>query len=158
RGPVVNLGLFLHFRRALGGPAQITPEVWGLCAFVLALAVVIALFKDIPDIVGDRQYRVLTFAVRFGRETIFRLSQAILVLSYLSLTLAAALWMPGVHVEVLAAAHLGALAWALVQGRGLTQRAPEALLRLQYREYYRTIWRLFYLEYLAFPVACALSR
>lgn len=35
--------------------------------FMLLFSIVIALFKDIPDVKGDEQADVVTFSVRFGQ-------------------------------------------------------------------------------------------
>ncbi len=158
RGPVVNIGLFLHFRRAAGGPVQVTPEVWGLTLFMVALGVVIALFKDIPDTDGDRQFRIGTYALRFGRATVFRVSQGILTAAYLGFAAAAALWMPRVSLPLFVAYQIAAIACLWAAGRGMRAGAPENWLRPRYRTYYRTVWRLFYLQYLVFPLACALGQ
>ena len=42
------------------------PELIALTMVVLALSLVIAWFKDIPDMAGDRQFRVRTLTLRLG--------------------------------------------------------------------------------------------
>jgi len=56
RGAIVNLGLFLHVSDRLGLPTVVPGRVWALTVFILLFSIAIALFKDIPDIEGDRVY------------------------------------------------------------------------------------------------------
>jgi hypothetical protein len=55
RAVLVQLGFYLHMRSALGGAGAgaITRPVAFATAFMLLFSIVIALFKDIPDVVGD---------------------------------------------------------------------------------------------------------
>jgi homogentisate phytyltransferase / homogentisate geranylgeranyltransferase len=63
RGCIVNLGLFLHFNRVLTGVDMIPPSIWVLTLFILVFTVAIAIFKDVPDLEGDRQYQIQTFTI-----------------------------------------------------------------------------------------------
>lgn len=55
---MVQLGFYYHMRQAVGaaGAAMTRPLAFAL-SFMLFVSVVIALFKDIPDIKGDRMAR-----------------------------------------------------------------------------------------------------
>ena len=56
RAVLVQLGFYLHMRGALGAPlgvSAITRPVAFATAFMLLFSIVIALFKDIPDVLGD---------------------------------------------------------------------------------------------------------
>ena len=161
RGVIVNLGFFAHFRQGLGSknafsaPWQaIPPEVWALTVFVVLFAFAIAVFKDIPDIEGDRQFQVRTLTVRLGPRFVFRLSLGVLSLCYgllIGLTLLGRL--PSVQPLFVVVSHgalLGLLWWKSGQVK-LTDKAQVA-------QFYQFIWRLFFLEYLLFPLACILAR
>jgi hypothetical protein len=53
---LVQLGFFFHMQLALGsGTPAVTRPIAFATAFMLLFSVVIALFKDIPDIAGDKQ-------------------------------------------------------------------------------------------------------
>ena len=62
RALVVNLGVALHFSDSLAGVLVVPAGVWVLTAFVAPFSVAIALLKDVPDIEGDRRYRIATAA------------------------------------------------------------------------------------------------
>lgn len=148
RGLAANAGLYLYYTHALVPPYPLSPAAlfWGLSFFFL-FGVVIALYKDIPDWVGDQQYRVYTFAVVLGRERVFRLGRGLLSGMYL-LTAAAGLFLlPGPGGLALALVH--AAAWALFWLRSrLTDPAdPRAMMRL-----YLLLWALFYAEYVILGV------
>lgn len=147
RGVVANLGLYLHYRYALPELAAAPPPLWAL-AFFFGFGLVIALFKDIPDHDGDRQYAVRTATVRWGPRRAFSLGQGLLAALYL-LALGAALITPAAG-GVLAVGHVAALAifWALSARTDPTD--PRSMMRL-----YLSLWGLFYAEY-AFLVARAL--
>ncbi|MEO0867349.1 MAG: homogentisate phytyltransferase [Cyanobacteria bacterium J06642_11] len=156
RGLIVNLGFFTHFRASFYGESwqAIPAEVWALTAFVVLFSVAIALFKDIPDLEGDRQFQVRTLTVRLGTHTVFKLSLGVLILSYgllISLPLGGVL--PSIHIGFLTVTHLGLLA-------GLLWRARQVNLaeNTQVKRFYQFIWRLFFLEYILFPLACLLGQ
>ena len=91
RGVIVNLGLFLHSLWVLNqGSYQLSlkelwipPAIWALTLFILAYTFAIAIFKDIPDIEGDRQYNITTFSIRLGARAVFNLARLVLTGCYL---------------------------------------------------------------------------
>ena len=53
---MVQLGFYFHMRQALGAAQYtLTRPLAFAVGFMLFVSIVIALFKDIPDIQGDRQ-------------------------------------------------------------------------------------------------------
>lgn len=53
---MVQLGFFFHMKQALGSPSlTLTRPLIFAISFMLLFSVVIALFKDIPDVKGDKQ-------------------------------------------------------------------------------------------------------
>ncbi|MGF1535155.1 MAG: homogentisate phytyltransferase [Elainellaceae cyanobacterium] len=150
RGVIVNLGLFLHFTDRLGQPT-ITPAVWVLTAFVLVFTFAIAILKDIPDIEGDRCYHIRTYTVRVGPRPVFRLALWTLTLCYGGM-IAAALLLPSLQTLVVLVTHLVALAAIWVYGQRVALSDKGAIAR-----FYQFVWRLFFLEYMLFPVAYLLA-
>ncbi|MGF1514076.1 MAG: homogentisate phytyltransferase [Elainellaceae cyanobacterium] len=150
RGVIVNLGLFLHFSDRLGQPT-ITPAVWVLTAFVLVFTFAIAILKDIPDIEGDRCYQIRTFTVQAGPGPVFRLALWTLTLCYAGM-IAAALLLPSIHTGLIVATHLLALGAIWVYGQRVSLAEKRSIAR-----FYQFVWRLFFLEYILFPVACLLA-
>jgi homogentisate phytyltransferase / homogentisate geranylgeranyltransferase len=161
RGALVNLGLFLHFSDRFGQPLAIPPKVWALTGFVLVFSVAIAIFKDIPDIEGDRRYNIQTFTVQLGQRPVFNLARGVLTLCYGGMIIAA-LWLPGVNRPFLALSHLIVLAtfWFFsfrVAGFEAANSSGKTAQSLSYPAFYQFIWKMFFLEYLLFPLATWLA-
>lgn len=147
RGAVVNLGLFLHFSSSLNIPRV----VWALTTFVIVFTVAIAIFKDVPDLEGDRQYQISTFTIALGQERVFNLARWVITVCYIGMVIAAVFWLPGVNSIFLVSTHLsllGLLWWRSFQ--------VDLLDKSAIADFYQFIWKLFFLEYLIFPAACFL--
>jgi homogentisate phytyltransferase / homogentisate geranylgeranyltransferase len=149
RGLVINLGLFLHFQQRLGGTARIPIQIWALTVFVVLFAFAIAIFKDIPDAKGDRQFKIKTLTLRLGIATVFNLSRWVLTVCY-SLMVAITIlgWIP-VQPIFLIVTHLALLSWMWVRSFKV-----DLLQKHDISRFYQFIWKLFFLEYVLFPVAC----
>jgi homogentisate phytyltransferase/homogentisate geranylgeranyltransferase len=153
RGAIVNLGLFLHFTWVFQGGKSLmpTPSVWALTVFILVFTFAIAIFKDIPDMEGDKQYNITTFTIQLGKPVVFNLARWVLTTCYLGMTLAGLLLLDSVNAVFLAIAHLVAL--GLMWWRSLSVDVQD---KNAIAQYYQFIWKLFFLEYLIFPIACLL--
>lgn len=150
RGLVVNLGLFLHFSWTLSDNiVRVPPAVWTLTLFILGFTFAIAIFKDIPDMEGDRLYNISTFTLRLGAKVVFNLGLGVITFCYLSLMVVGLLGIRGVNPIGLFISHflvLGLLWWRSGDVKLEDQRAIAS--------FYQFIWKLFFLEYLIFPAAC----
>lgn len=151
RGAIVNLGLFLHFNQNFGKAFQIPPSAWALTLFILVFTFAIAILKDIPDMEGDRRYHITTFTIRLGAEAVFNLARSVLTACYLGM-IVAAFFLPNVNPVFLATSHLLVLI-------GLWKRSLKVDLqqKSEIARFYQFVWKLFFLEYLMFPIACLLQ-
>jgi homogentisate phytyltransferase / homogentisate geranylgeranyltransferase len=147
RGAIVNLGLFLHYNNGFPIPAK----VWALTLFILVFTFAIAIFKDIPDMEGDRQYNISTFTLRLGQKAVFNLSRWVLTACYLGMAIAS-LKLPFVNAPFLIISHLLALGSLWLRSYKIDLQDKHEIAR-----FYQFIWKLFFLEYLIFPAACLLS-
>jgi homogentisate phytyltransferase/homogentisate geranylgeranyltransferase len=152
RGVIVNLGLFLHFSDRLGFPGTLPPAVWAITLFILVFTVAIAIFKDVPDMEGDRQYNITTFTLLLGKQAVFNLARGIVTLCYLGMIVVGMLGLSALNPWVLIATHssLLGLLWWRSSSVDLEDKGAIA-------QFYQFIWKLFFLEYLLFPIACLLS-
>ena len=148
RAIVANLGVYLAYSAALTGRAQLPGYVLLLVAFMAGFAAVIALMKDIPDVDGDRRHRISTLVLTIGPQRTLRLCQAVLTACYVGVIVAGLVGIPGASGWVLAAAHAAALAVMWLAGARVDGADQDAV-----RRYYMLIWKLFYFEFVAFPVA-----
>ena len=152
RGAIVNLGLFLHFSWVLQKNQSIPSVVWALTLFILVFTFAIAIFKDIPDMEGDRQYHITTFTIKLGQQAVFNLARWVLTVCYLGIALAGILWLPSVNSLFLVITHLLALVLMWLRSFKVDLQDKSAIA-----QFYQFIWKLFFLEYLIFPVACLVA-
>lgn len=151
RGAIINLGLFLHFNQVLGGPSSIPPQVWALTLFILGFTFAIAILKDMPDIDGDRQYNITTFTIQLGPQAVFNLARWVLTACYLGIAIGA-FWFSPAQPWFMSTSHLLVLGLLWWRSRQVDLKSKAAIAA-----FYQFIWRLFFLEYLMFPVACLLG-
>ncbi len=151
RALIVNLGVYWHFADALGGRGEVSAlpgSIVALTLFVLPFSFAIAVFKDVPDTRGDRQFRISTFAVTLGPPAALRLGLAALTAAYLGMAVIGPLVLRDANGWVLGAGHAAALAvvwrWALTAQPG----DPATFTR-----FYMRVWGLLFLEYALVPAA-----
>lgn len=152
RGVIVNLGLFLHFSQKLYGTGFLPPPVWALTLFMLVFTIAIAIFKDVPDLEGDKQYHITTFTLLLGKQAVFNLALWVMSVCYLGMILAGILGLPAVNLLFVGIAHLGLLGILWWRSGRVDLQKKSAIA-----QFYQFIWKLFFLEYLLFPAACFLA-
>ncbi|NUR50855.1 MAG: homogentisate phytyltransferase [Hamadaea sp.] len=152
RAIVANLGVYLAYSAALTGRAQLPAYVLLMVGFMAGFAAVIALMKDIPDVEGDRRHQVSTLVLTIGPRRTLRLCQAILTAGYAAVIAAGLAGVPDASSLVLIAAHLIALAVLWLTGIRVDGADTDAV-----RRYYMLIWKLFYAEFVVFPLAVLLA-
>jgi homogentisate phytyltransferase/homogentisate geranylgeranyltransferase len=143
RGLVVNVGLFLYFQRQLRPGAPLPwPLLGGLALFFFGFGLVIALYKDIPDLPGDRQFGVRTFTVRRGPAYVFDVGRWLLTGFYLLPIVLGLARLPAADGIVLLISHLILVAVFWTRSRAVDLAEPAAVTR-----FYMFLWGLFYAEY-----------
>lgn len=152
RGLVINLGIYLYFINMLTHRLYIPPKIWALTAFIFGFSLMIAWFKDIPDVEGDRQFKIITFAVRLGQKELFHIGKVFLSILYLGLILAGIFFISGVNKPFFMLIHVLLLSAFLYTSRRVDPSRKSYMTR-----HYHFIWKLFYLEYVFFPLACVLG-
>ncbi|MEL6931059.1 MAG: homogentisate phytyltransferase [Cyanobacteria bacterium J06600_6] len=149
RGVIVNLGLFFHYGDKLSGGEVLNSYVWTLTLFILLFTVAIAIFKDVPDLEGDRQYNIKTFSLVIGKTAVFNLSRGVITVCYFGMMLAGLFWLTSLNVSFFVASHLVLLGLLWWRSRDVDLEEKTAIA-----DFYQFIWKLFFLEYLLFPLAC----
>lgn len=152
RGAIVNLGLFLHFNWVLKQNLSVPPAVWVLTLFILVFTFAIAIFKDIPDMEGDRQYNITTFTIRLGKETVFNLARWVLTTCYAGMISVGLFHFAEVNSFFLIITNFAALSLMWWQSKKVDLQDKSAVTN-----FYQFIWKLFFIEYLIFPAACLLA-
>ena len=149
RGVIVNIGLFLHYGNKLNGQEALNPYVWTLTLFILLFTVAIAIFKDVPDLEGDRQYNINTLTLVIGKPAVFNLSRGVITVCYFGMILAGLFCLTSLNVSFFVISHIVLLGLLWWRSRDVDLSEKRAIA-----DFYQFIWKLFFLEYLLFPIAC----
>ena len=148
RGVVVNLGLFLHLSQKFTGQALLTDAVEVLSLFIVIFTIAIAIFKDVPDLEGDKKFNIKTFTLVLGGLAIFKIARWVITVCYLGMIAFGLFWLSSINTGFFVLGHtiLLGLLWWRSQGVNLNEKSEIA-------SFYQFIWKLFFLEYLLFPAA-----
>lgn len=144
RGVLGNIGLYLSYEVALSSLRQnMDVVIIFLTVFVLINSAVIAIFKDIPDIEGDKKYNIRTFTVQLGQQKIFIISIVIILANYF-FAIISGLVIAGVWDQFLMVVlHL--LAGIIFY---ILSRKVKPTDKISVWRFYKKIWRFFYVEYI----------
>ncbi|KAK8938691.1 hypothetical protein KSP39_PZI011160 [Platanthera zijinensis] len=148
RAVIVQIAFFLHMQIfVLRRPAKFSKPLIFATLFMTFFSVVIALFKDIPDIDGDRIFGIRSFTVRLGQKPIFWACVYLLEIAYtVAIVIGAtstSLWSK--FATVLGHAFLASILWNNARSATLTSKTDIT-------SFYMFIWKLFYAEYLLIPL------
>ncbi|XP_042483051.1 homogentisate phytyltransferase 1, chloroplastic-like isoform X2 [Macadamia integrifolia] len=148
RAVIVQLAFFLHmetfvFRR----PAILTRPLIFATSFMSFFSLVIAMFKDIPDIDGDRIFGIQSFSVRLGQKRVFWICIYLLEMAYVVAVFvgAASSFLWSKLLTVLGHVILASILWSRAKSLDLSSKAAIT-------SFYMFIWKLFYVEYLLIPL------
>ena len=148
RAILVQLGFFFHMQAALGvSSLTLTRPIVFATGFMLMFSIVIALFKDVPDVAGDEQAGVRTLSVRLGQKKVFWLCIILLEVAYAG----------AIGVSLCSSVAWSRLAGSLshfVVGVLIFWRAGKTDLSSSKSIYacYMDVWKAFYAEYLLLPL------
>lgn len=141
RGVISNLGVALHFYTRLNTPISF-PLLLMLGVFFFGFALVIAIYKDLPDTVGDRAFAIETYTTRYGPRRVLRSGQLVLTVCYLVPIVLGAVGFPNPNAIFLLLSHLlvVTLFWLMSSRVNLDSHAA-------IKRFYMFIWLLFYTEF-----------
>ncbi|XP_068333134.1 homogentisate phytyltransferase 1, chloroplastic-like [Pyrus communis] len=148
RAVIVQVAFFLHMQvHVYKRPAAFSRPLIFATAFMSFFSVVIALFKDIPDIEGDKIFGIRSFTVRMGQKRVFWICISLLEMAYGVAVLVGASsgFMLSKCITVLGHAILASVLWNRAKSVDLNSKAAIT-------SFYMFIWKLFYAEYLLIPL------
>jgi homogentisate phytyltransferase/homogentisate geranylgeranyltransferase len=148
RGLVVNFGLFLHFNMELNHSIKIPALVWMLASVIFIYSLVIAWFKDIPDIAGDRNYKINTLSIQLGAQKVFMIGNLILVVLYIIIIFIAFQFSYYFNMPFLVISHAILLLTLVIAGSRIRPADKKSMA-----PYYQFIWSLFFAEYIVFALS-----
>ena len=148
RGPLINVGIAIHFAtRLFGWPLISLTWLTPLVVFVTAFSLGIAWFKDIPDTQGDKIHGFKTLALVWSRQKALKSGQWLVSMAYLFLSI---FWfLIDIHTTAgIIHVLLLAIFWSQAQRVDLNSSAS-------IKRFYMFYWGLFFLEYLILPFLLA---
>ncbi|XP_021276781.1 homogentisate phytyltransferase 1, chloroplastic isoform X2 [Herrania umbratica] len=148
RAVIVQLAFYLHIQtHVLSRPAIISKPLIFATAFMSFFSVVIALFKDIPDIEGDKIFGIKSYTVCLGQKRVFWTCISLLEMAYgVSILVGATssyTWSK--VITVLGHSILASILW--IRAKSVDLKSKAAITSC-----YMFIWKLFYAEYLLIPL------
>ncbi|KAJ6354716.1 hypothetical protein OIU77_005342 [Salix suchowensis] len=147
RAIVVQLAFFVHMQRfVLGKTMVVTRSLVFATAFMCFFSAVIALFKDIPDVDGDRDFGIQSFSVSFGQERVFWICVNMLLILYGAAVAvgASSTFLPSKLITIFGHCTLAFILWFRARLVDLTSKDSIT-------SFYMFIWKLFYAEYFLVP-------
>ncbi|KAF9588039.1 hypothetical protein IFM89_007214 [Coptis chinensis] len=129
RSLLIPVGFFVHFQKYVHLRLVVFPRslIVGT-PIMFAFAIVIALFKDLQDVEGDRKFGYPSFALQLGQEKVFRFCISLLLTAYGSAAVVGA-FSPNTFcklVTVLGQCTLGFMLWVRARSIDFTNKASLA--------------------------------
>lgn len=163
RGAIINASFFAHAMAAAFHVPTATvlsclkndPRCLFSSIFFGIFGIVIALMKDVPDVLGDKTSNVRTFSVRIGPERIFHLSRKLLMGLFYVCTAGFVQRAITSTTSALAICRYMIAIACLVAARSVRQQSKtvDPTNPSQVYEYYMHLWKIFYMSYLMLPFA-----
>lgn len=148
RGFLLNFGVYYAVRDAIGATFQWSPKVSFIARFMTIFASTIAVTKDLPDIEGDKAYKIETFATKVGIDKIAKGATLCLVANYIHAILTGTLSAAGAYKPVpMIGGHLALAVMLVNRFKELDTTSIRSV-----KKYYKNIWDLFYLEYILYTL------
>ncbi|TQE11151.1 hypothetical protein C1H46_003157 [Malus baccata] len=147
RAIVVQLAFYVHIQKyVLGRPVILTRSLAFAVFFMCIFSSVIALFKDIPDVDGDRDFGIQSFSVSLGQEKVYWVCVNMLLMAYgAALAIgASSSFLPCKLFTIIGHSALASLLW-------IRARSVDIANKASLTSFYMFIWKLFYAEYFLIP-------
>ena len=163
RGAIINASFFAHAMAAVFHQPSATvlsclrndPRCLFSSIFFGIFGIVIALMKDVPDVLGDATSNVRTFSVRIGPARMFHTSRKLLTgLFYVCTAGFVQRAITATNTPLVICRSIVAVA-CLVAAQSVRQQAKlvDPTNPSQVYHYYMHLWKIFYMSYVMLPFA-----
>ncbi|KAG5590446.1 hypothetical protein H5410_040960 [Solanum commersonii] len=148
RAIIVQFAFFAHIQKyVLVRPILYTRSLFFAVTFMCIFTAVIALFKDIPDVNGDRNFGIQSFSVSLGQERVFWLCISMLVAAYAAAMVIGATTTTTLSNKVVTVlGHFLLACFLLFKAQSVDMSSQVSIT-----SFYMFIWKLLYAEYLLIP-------
>ena len=148
RGILVNIFLFLHLHTMVLGYYRLPDSIRILTIAIFIYSIVIAWFKDIPDMTGDQKFDIQTLSLRIGSKTVFIFGNTLLALVFVFLITVSLFYRLELNTTLFIVLHILMLL-VLIYKAVYTDVSNKTAIS----KYYQFIWVLFFTEYIVFALA-----
>ncbi|MBK7035683.1 MAG: homogentisate phytyltransferase [Bacteroidetes bacterium] len=148
RGILVNIFLFLHLHTMVLGYYHLPDSIRILTIAIFIYSIVIAWFKDIPDMTGDQKFDIQTLSLRIGSKTVFIFGNTLLALVFVFLIAASLFFKLELNTTIFIVMHILMLLALIYKAVKTDVNNKTAISK-----YYQFIWVLFFAEYIVFALA-----
>ncbi|QCE05842.1 homogenitisate phytyltransferase [Vigna unguiculata] len=107
----------------------------------------IALFKDIPDIDGDKTFGIQSFSARFGQKRVFWICVSLFEMAF-GVAVVAALTSSSPLIKIVTGLGHGVLGWILWYQAKSVDLSSKASIG----SFYMLVWKLLYVAYFLLPL------
>ncbi|MES2560477.1 MAG: homogentisate phytyltransferase [Bacteroidota bacterium] len=153
RGLLLNAGGFLVFNYLMNNSIEMPLNIKILTLFVIIFTVVISWFKDLPDIKGDAQYHIQTFAILYSPKAALIMGHVLvggaylftIYIKYLNYVLSA---IPTFETKVLLYGHMVLLVLFVFNAFSIKLHDHSSV-----QKFYKRFWWFFFAEYLVYLIA-----
>jgi homogentisate phytyltransferase/homogentisate geranylgeranyltransferase len=154
RGILINIFAFMVFNQLINRTYALPVNLILLSAFIIVFSLVIAWFKDLPDVEGDSAYGIRTLALVYSLKKVFIAGNLLVIVAYIvTLSILFTQWKTGnTRIIILFTGHLILLILFIAnmwQTRILNQRSVS--------KFYKRFWFFFFAEYVLFFMAHTLA-
>ncbi len=153
RGILLNAGGFMVFQYLVHGTLHMPGDVKLLTMFIVIFSIVIAWFKDLPDMKGDAKFNIRTFAILYSPRTALILGHVLVGSAYLvtmgiQYVEGRASGFSSTDTQVLFYGHIVLFGLFLINAFTIRLHDP-----LSVRTFYMRFWYFFFGEYLLYILA-----
>lgn len=152
RGLLVNIGAFIVFLNTTEQVVSIPLNLVALTVFITVTGIVIAWFKDLPDIAGDSQYKIKSLAIMYSPRFAYIAGTLLMMSAYLACLLVniySCLHSPyNVQSAILLSGHILLFVFFVFNSFSVRITQHKSLA-----QFYKRFWLFFFAEYILYLVA-----
>jgi homogentisate phytyltransferase/homogentisate geranylgeranyltransferase len=148
RGLMVNIGGYLVFNILINNSYEFNLDIMVLSAFIIAFSIVIAWFKDLPDMEGDEKFKIKSLAILYSPKFTLIAGNTLILLAYTFSIYQYSNLLHTKHYRILFIGHIILMALFALNLSGL-----KTLNKQTAKTYYKRFWLFFFAEYILYLFA-----
>ena len=145
---MVNIGGYLVFNILINNSYEFNLDIMVLSAFIIAFSIVIAWFKDLPDMEGDEKFKIKSLAILYSPKFTLIAGNTLILLAYTFSIYQYSNLLHTKHYRILFIGHIILMALFALNLSGL-----KTLNKQTAKTYYKRFWLFFFAEYILYLFA-----